>query len=114
MLRYFAIEDCVKYAHSSTGISNSLSKPDDLAVIMFFAHIQLSSTVLLDAVLFIRIGHWKHEEQSMDRTGHKSEEIRVGNAVDIVKCECGRKAKCLSVLCDDGRIGFKGNPFLSC
>lgn len=86
MLRNFAIEDCMNDTHRSTCIANGLSKPDYLPVFMFFSHMQFSSAILLDAVPFIRIRHWKHKEQSMDRTGNECEEIRVGNAVDIVKC----------------------------
>ena len=113
MLRDFAVEDCVDYAHRATGIADSLTKPDDLAIFVFFSPIQFSATVLLHAVFLIRARDGEHKKEGMHRTGNEGQQVRVGDAVDIVKCERRRETKRLCVLCDDGRVRFKRDPFLS-
>jgi hypothetical protein len=113
MLGDFAVEDCMDYAHRATGIANCLTKPDDLAIFVFFSHIQFSATVFLNTVFLIRTRDGEHKKEGMHRTGNEGQQVRVGDAVDIVKCERRRETKRLCVLCDDGGVRFKRNPCLS-
>jgi hypothetical protein len=108
-----AIKDRVNDSHCSAGVADGLAKPHYFAVNWVFPHMQLFIFVLFQTVVFVDIGDGEREEEGMDRSGDKGEEIWVGDAVYIVEGKGRGETECLGVPCQDFRVGFKRDPFLN-
>lgn len=98
----------MQQSHHTTGILDSLRPPQDRLCISL-ALVFIRQAIFCHAVALVHGTNWEHKKKSERWAGDESEEVGIGQGINVVHLESVRDTKLVDERGHELRVRFEGN-----